>query len=115
MFQLVMSAGGYVEVAVDRAAAVAAAAVVVVAVTVAAAEAVVVEVEVVPVVAGLVGLPSDFGEQAGFVAWLACFEHSSASVGLDWAQLAFAEHEQPAVAVVAAAAVDVVEEQAAEP
>ena len=111
MFQLATTAEECAEVAVGQAVAAAAAAVVAVAVVVAAAVAaavvavaaaavvavvvvvaavaaaavvVVAVVEADPEAADLVGLPSDFGEQADSVAaWLACFEHSSTSVGLD--------------------------------
>ena len=69
MYQPVTIAGEYVELAADRAAA---AAVAVVAVAAA------VEAGAGPVTVDSVGLPSDFEEQVGSVAWLACFEHSSA-------------------------------------
>lgn len=70
MYQPVTIAGEYVELAVARAAAVAAAAVVAVAAAV--------EAGAGPVTVDSVDLPSDFEEQAGSVAGLACFEHSSA-------------------------------------
>jgi hypothetical protein len=76
VYQPVTIAEEYVEFAVDRAAAAAVAVAVVAAA--AAAAVVVVETGAGPVPVDSVGLPSDFEEQAGFVAWLACFEHSSA-------------------------------------
>lgn len=74
MYQPVMIAGEYVELAVDRAAAAAAVAVVAVAAAVEAGAG------AGPVTVDSVGLPSEFEEQAGCVAWLACFEYSSAWV-----------------------------------
>jgi hypothetical protein len=71
-------------VVVAAAAAVVAAAAAAAVVVAAAAAAVVAVVEADPEAADPVGLPSGFGEQADSVAaWLACFEHSLTSVGLD--------------------------------